>query len=183
MSYMYSRAPKSERSDFSARSKPNFYWFGFQDVPISDVRALKIGLKLFGFQSFGLVPNFWNRNDLFWILDNGDQTKQTERSVWSQLSDPNVRSSSKLKIMVWFETGFEPVPNRFHLDFRCFVPFVLFSSLDFRRSKVSEIRTVWEWDTFLSALKSELVRISALYCNVFCEIFYILWRGFFTWPT
>ena len=47
----YSRAPKTERSDFGALRNPNFLGFQFQTVWISDVPALIIWLKWFGFQT------------------------------------------------------------------------------------------------------------------------------------
>ena len=35
---LYSKRPKTERSDFSACRNPNFFVFGFQTVRISDVQ-------------------------------------------------------------------------------------------------------------------------------------------------
>ena len=52
---------KSECPKTGKRQNPNFWWFEFQHVPISDVRAL----KLLGF----ICLNVGNPNNFHWILD------------------------------------------------------------------------------------------------------------------
>ena len=104
---LYSRAPKSQRSDFGAPQKPNFYWFGYRHVSMSNIRALTFYLKWFGFRMFGsqLKVQNPNKKQIFFVPN---RTKPVpNRFFVFQNMTPNRFNQFR----IW-KYGLEPVPNQ-----------------------------------------------------------------------
>ena len=104
--YMYSRVPKSERSVWITETDQK--QVQLQNVPISDVGASKIWLKWFGFPTTSEIRTILFGFRTFGFI-NWDQT---ERSVWSQLSEIDqwhLRNQCIITILLLFTFLF-PVP-------------------------------------------------------------------------